>query len=114
LFEEEVGRDEAAQLRLAALLEVDAQDFDTKKKYTTAMRRLVPDGIATALVVTGNHRTWRWLIGLRTERHNDEEVRQVFADVWRQQKSRYPNLYADSSAIEIDGFEEVTFENDKI
>ena len=114
LFEEEVARDEAAQARLTVLLEVDAQDFETKKKYTTAMRRLVPDGITTALVVSANHRTWRWLIELRTERHNDEEIRQVFADVWRQQKARYPNLYADSIAKSVDGELEVSFTYSKV
>lgn len=114
LFEEELRRDEAAQARLAELLDIDSQDFTTKKAYTTAMRRLVPDGIATALVVSGNHRTWRWLIELRTERSNDEEIRQVFAEVWRQQKARYPNLYADSTAEEVDGELEVHFANEKV
>lgn len=114
LFEKEIKRDEEAQAYLAKLLDIDAQDFETKKKYTTAMRRLAPDGIATALVVSGNHRTWRWLIELRTERHNDEEIRQVFAEVWRQQSARYPNLYADGTAKIVDGELEVIFAHSKI
>lgn len=114
LFEEEVARDEAAQARLARLLDIDNQTFETKKKYTTAMRRLVPDGITTALVVSGNHRTWRWLISLRTERSNDEEIRQVFAEVWRQQSVRYPNIYADSITELVDGELEVRFATEKV
>jgi thymidylate synthase (FAD) len=114
IFEDAIARDEAAQTRLAAILDIDNQDFETKKKYTTAMRRLVPDGIATALVMSGNHRTWRWLIELRTERHNDEEIRQVFADVYRQQSERYPNLYADAKVELVDHELEITFGSAKV
>lgn len=114
LYVETMERLEAAQLEMARLLDVDNLPFHEKKRATTAMRRLVPDGIATAIAMTGNHRAWRWTIQLRTERSNDEEIRLVMADVFRQQAERYPNLYADAVAEMVDGILEVKFENEKI
>ena len=105
---------ERTQLELAETLNVDNLPFEEKKMATTAMRRLVPDGLATAIVVTANHRAWRWSIQLRTERHNDSEIRMVLADVFRQQAAMYPNLYADAKVETVYGVEEVTFGNEKI
>jgi hypothetical protein len=64
--------------------------------------------------MTANHRAWRWILQLRTERHNDEEVRIVMADVFRQQAARYANFYGDAKVEMVDGIEEVTFGNEKI
>ena len=105
---------EETQRWLASELGVDNLPFEEKKQATTAMRRLVPDGLATAIVVTANHRAWRWAIQLRTERHNDSEIRMVLADVFRQQRAMYPNLYADARTETVYGIEEVTFGNEKI
>ena len=114
LYERTMEELERVQMEMARLLDVDNLPFHEKKRATTAMRRLVPDGIATAIAMTGNHRAWRWTIQLRTERSNDEEIRLVMADVFRQQVVRYPNLYADAVAVEVDGILEVVFENEKI
>jgi thymidylate synthase (FAD) len=105
---------EEKQRRLAVILGVDNLPFAEKKRATTAMRRLVPDGIATMLGMTGNHRTWRWLISRRTSHDNDEEIRIVFYDVFRQQAARYTNLYADAHVAVVEGLPEVTFESEKI
>jgi thymidylate synthase (FAD) len=114
LYTETMRGLEEVQLRMARLLDVDNLPFHEKKRATTAMRRLVPDGIATAIAMTGNHRAWRWTIQLRTERHNDEEIRLVMADVFRQQWERYPNLYRDATTELVDGIPEVKFDNEKI
>ena len=105
---------EQVQRDLAEVLNIDSLPFEEKKMATTAMRRLVPDGLATAIVITANHRAWRWAIQLRTERHNDSEIRMVLADVFRQQRAMYPNLYADANTEIVYGVEEVTFGNEKI
>ena len=105
---------ERQQLLMASMLDVDGLSFEDKKRATTAMRRLVPEGLATAIVVTANHRAWRWAIQLRTERHNDDEIRMVLADVYRQQAAMYPNLYADAKVEVVYGIEEVSFGNEKI
>ena len=114
LYREECERLEQTQLRLATMLDVDNLPFEEKKRATTAMRRLVPDGMATAIVVTANHRALRWAIQLRTEHHNDDEIRLIMADVFRQQVALYPNLYADAKTEMFYGIEEVTFGNEKI
>ena len=114
LYKATMERLEQVQLEMASLLGIDGLPFSEKKRATTAMRRLVPDGIATAIAMTGNHRAWRWTIQLRTARDNDEEIRLVMADVFRQQAERYPNLYADAVAEMVDGILEVRFENEKI
>jgi thymidylate synthase (FAD) len=114
LFKAECEHFEETQRTLAVMLDVDNLPFEEKKRATTAMRRLVPEGLATAIVVTANHRAWRWAIQLRTERHNDDEIRMVLADVHRQQAALYPNLYADASTEMINGIEEVSFGNNKI
>ena len=114
LYKKTMEQLESAQLEMARLLNVDRLPFHEKKRATTAMRRLVPDGIATAIIMTGNHRAWRWTIQLRTDRHNDEEIRLIMADVFRQQFARYPNLYGDATAKEVDGILEVKFDNEKI
>ncbi len=105
---------ERAQLDLARILDVDNLPFMEKKRATTAMRRLVPDGIATMLGMSANHRTWRWLISRRTSADNDEEIRIVFYDVFRQQAARYKNLYYDVTVQMVEGLEEVTFASEKI
>jgi thymidylate synthase (FAD) len=114
LYERTMEELEHVQLEMARILGVDGLSFHEKKRATTAMRRLVPDGIATAIAMTCNHRAWRHTIQLRTDRSNDEEIRRVMADVFRQQRERYPNLYADAIAQEVDGIMEVKFENEKI
>jgi thymidylate synthase (FAD) len=114
LYQKTMEQLEATQLELASILAVDDLPFYEKKRATTAMRRLVPDGIATAIAMTANHRAWRWILQLRTERHNDEEVRIVMADVFRQQAARYANFYGDAKVEMVDGIEEVTFGNEKI
>jgi thymidylate synthase (FAD) len=105
---------EEKQRKMADILGVDALPMAEKKRATTAMRRLVPDGIATMLGVTANHRTWRWIISRRTSRDNDEEIRIIMYDVFRQQAARYVNLYADASVAIVEGLEEVTFASEKI
>lgn len=105
---------EQAQLDLARILDVDNLQFSERKRATTAMRRLVPDGIATMLGMSANHRTWRWLIERRTSADNDEEIRIVFFDVYKQQAARYEHLYHDATVKTVEGLEEVTFESSKI
>ena len=114
LFESTCADLERIQRQMAEILDVDNLTFEDKKRATTAMRRLVPDGLATAIVVSANHRAWRWCIQLRTERHNDDEIRLIMADVYRQQAAMYPNLYADAKVELHYGIEEVTFGNEKI
>jgi thymidylate synthase (FAD) len=106
---------EKTQLWMARTLELDhIGNFSIKKKLTSAMRRLAPEGLATDIVCTGNHRAWRQQVEMRTSQHAEEEMRIVFADVYNQLSGRYPNLYQDARVAEVDGLPEITFENSRV
>lgn len=109
-------QDELFAAEMVKLVGLDAPGlpFGEKKKLTSAIRRLAPDGMATTLIMTSNHRNWRHLIEARTSRHAEEEIRIVFEQIFEDLKNRYPNLYCDSRAELVDGIVEVTFENSKI
>ena len=65
-------------------------------------------------MMTGNHRVWRHLITMRTSRHAEEEIRLVFNQVYKEQKTCYPSLYQDAKETLVDGMLEITFENEKV
>jgi thymidylate synthase (FAD) len=114
-FIETAERLEETQLALARLLQLDhITNFGVKKKLTSAMRRLAPEGLGTDIICTGNHRAWRHQIEVRTSAHAEEEIRIVFADVYNQLSGRYPNVYQDARVETIDGLPQITFENSRV
>jgi thymidylate synthase (FAD) len=113
-FEKVFNDLEQAQRELAAILELDKGSLADKKKLTSSMRRLAPIGLATNIIATANHRNWRWLIQLRTSRYAEEEIRKVFAEVYRQQSVYYPAIYQDALVEVVDGIAEVSFQNAKV
>lgn len=70
-------------------------NFVLKKQMTSALRRMLPMGMTTGLVMTANHRAWRHMITLRTAPGAEEEIRMVFGEVARQLVERFPNIYQD-------------------
>jgi thymidylate synthase (FAD) len=114
LYKEKFEDLESAQLELARLVDIDSQTFATKKKLTTAMRRLAPIGLQTMLGITANHRTLRWIIEQRSSYFNDEEIRLVAGLLFKEQSKRYPALYADAKVELVEGFDEITFSNSKV
>lgn len=113
MFEETFDDLEALQLRLGKRLD-DVKDFDTKKKFTSAMRRVAPIGLATTIGWTTNLRNLRHVIQMRTSRHAEEEIRIAFAEVARMAKKRWPNVFADFVAESVDGIDEFTTPNVKV
>jgi thymidylate synthase (FAD) len=106
---------EGAQIKMAQILHLDElKDFGTKKKLTSAMRRLAPIGLATMIGYTGNHRAIRWAIEQRTDKAAEEEIRMVFGAVAREQARCYPNIYSDMHETMIDGYYAYSFMNSKI
>jgi thymidylate synthase (FAD) len=101
--------------KLLDILKLDEiKSFDVKKKLTSAIRRLAPNGMANHILVTANHRAWRHMIEMRTSRHAEEEIRLVFGMIFYQLVTKYPNLYQDYTAEKVDGFFEIKFENSKV
>ena len=70
-------------------------NFDAKKQITSGLRRILPDGIATSIVWTANHRTIRHVIAMRTAEPAEAEIRYVFDKVARLMKKKFPLIYAD-------------------
>lgn len=92
----------------------NVKDFATKKKLTSAMRRILPNGIANEIGFGVNLRSLRHTIAMRTSRHAEWEIRLVFNQVYDFVKNKYPAILADAKLEFIDGFYEITFENNKI
>ena len=82
----------------------DEKKFDTKKKLTSAFRRIAPIGLATTIAWSCNIRALRHVIEMRTEPSSEEEIRMLFAKVYECVKDRYPNLFGDYEVEMVDGF----------
>lgn len=66
-----------------------------RKQLRQAARTLLPGASATTLVVTGNLRAWRQLIGMRAAEHADQEMRTVIIECLRQLRELEPAAFAD-------------------
>jgi len=114
LFKRTVTHLEEVQKELTLLLGMDEirRAFSEKKKLQSAMRRLLPMGMATGIIVTANHRNWRHMIQLRTSPAAEEEIRYVFLLIAEDLKAKHPNLYQDLVIDYSSG--ECTFEHGRI
>lgn len=79
----------------ATVFERVGNDFDTKKKATSAIRRMLPNGQANHIIFTANHRALRHIVQMRTSPHAEEEIQEVFTEILAMLKTRYPNIYED-------------------
>jgi thymidylate synthase (FAD) len=79
----------------------DKMTFEEKKRVTSALRRILPDGIATNMIWTANHRTLRWVIEMRTDPSAEVEIRKVFDQVAEICIHDYPLLYADFGKVQL-------------
>lgn len=73
----------------------DVTSFQRKKEITSAMRRYVPDGVATVIGWSANVRTLRHTIQLRTAPGAEVEMRTVFDEVARIMVKECPMLFDD-------------------
>lgn len=79
----------------------DDMNFDSKKRITSALRRVIPDGIATSIVWSANHRTIRHVITMRTAESAEVEIRFVFDKVAKMMKDRFPLIYRDFESTDL-------------
>jgi thymidylate synthase (FAD) len=105
IFEEAITAGERWQQELAAVLGFNAPgvSFDYKKKMTSAMRRIAPEGLATMIGWTGNFRTLRHVIETRTDPSAEHEIRLVFGKVADLATQRWPNAFGDYEVETVDG-----------
>lgn len=66
-----------------------------KKKAQQAARFILPGNTETAIVVTGNHRSWREFVDKRYSEFADPEIRDLAGLVLTELKKIEPNIYAD-------------------
>ncbi len=92
---------EAAYRRLERGIPWDGVSMDAKKRLTSAIRRILPDGIATNMIWSANHRTLRWVIEMRTDPAAEVEIRMVFDQVADICRRDYPYLYQDFTYTEL-------------
>lgn len=85
----------------------DGVNFDYKKKLTSAIRRIAPNGQSNEIAVTLNVRTLRHTIMMRTSRHSEWEIRYVFGEIYRLCREKWPLLFADARERKVDGLLEV-------
>lgn len=114
IFRRAMQQMEDSVAELARITDIDNQDFATKKRLTSAFRRLIGNGQSNHIVVTANHRSWRHMIEMRTSPHAEEEIRIVFADISRQLRAKFPAIYADAKVYEVDAIEVTEFEHSKV
>ncbi len=88
-------RAEETYHEIEATIPWDKLPMDKKKRLTSAIRRVVPDGIATHVIWTANHRTLRWVIEMRTDPAAEVEIRMVFDQVAQICRRDFPLLYQD-------------------
>jgi thymidylate synthase (FAD) len=108
LLVEEKVRDLIAGLGL----DEEGVSFHAKKLMTSALRRFVPGGVNTNILVTTNNRNWRYLIEARTTGGAEIEIREAFNQVAFMLQARHPNTFQDMY-LEKDGIE-VKFKHSKI
>ncbi|MGD0422033.1 MAG: FAD-dependent thymidylate synthase [Candidatus Bathyarchaeia archaeon] len=100
-FEEAIGEIAKRYRSLEEKFDWEKMSFEQKKRVTSALRRILPDGIATNLIWTANHRTLRWVIEMRTDPGAEIEIRKVFGKVADICIKDYPLLYADFTRTEL-------------
>jgi thymidylate synthase (FAD) len=86
----------------------DMKDFARKKKITSALRRLLPNGQSNEIGFTVNLRSLRHIVQLRTSRHAEWEIREVFGQAYRLVQPKYPMLFHGAVEQDVEGLLEVS------
>jgi len=70
-------------------------DFTEKKKVTSALRRMLPEGRTNTIIFTANHNALRHIINMRTSEHAEEEISLVFGKIKAILIDKFPHIYKD-------------------
>jgi thymidylate synthase (FAD) len=115
LFEEAREYLQSWYKRVQERLKMDEiKDFSTKKKLTSAMRRMLPNGQSNEMGVSLNLRTLRHTLEMRTSEHAEWEIRYIFNQIYHIVKEKYPMMFFDATEQETEGLLEVRFRNRKV
>lgn len=83
-------------------------DFTKKKKLTSALRRILPNGQANEIAFSVNLRSLRHIVQIRTSRHSEWEIRYIFAQVYELIKDKFPKVFFGAKVEDHEGIIEVS------
>jgi len=86
-------------------------DFTQKKKITSALRRIAPNGQTNEIGFSLNLRALRFVIQKRTDKAAEWEIRHVFAQVYEIARGIVPTLFCDEVVEIVDGLPMVSFKH---
>lgn len=82
--------------------------MDEKKKITSAMRRIMPNGQSNEIGFSVNLRALRHFVMVRTSRHAEWEIRNVAEQVYDLVKGKFPLVFYGAKEEIIKGVKEIT------
>lgn len=83
-------------------------DFAHKKKLTSAIRRIAPNGQVNEIAYSVNLRSLRHTILMRTARVAEREIRIVFNKIYDSLKDKWPLMFHGAKEEIVDGIPEIT------
>lgn len=83
-------------------------DFDLKKKVTSALRRILPNGQSNEIGFSVNLRSLRHIVQMRTSRSAEWEIKSIFAQVYNLIKPKFPYVFYGSTETIVDGMLEIS------
>lgn len=101
-------REEWCRLASATGFDPDkAMPFALKKKLTSALRRILPNGQANEIGFSVNLRALRHTIQMRTHPEAEREIRRVFGQVFDLVRGKWSEMFADAKVDIVDGLSHV-------
>lgn len=95
--------------KMVALLKLDEEsDFDKKKKLTSALRRILPNGQGNEIGFSVNLRQIRHIVEMRTSRGAEWEIRYITHQMYHLLKEKFPLMFYGAKEGIVDGLIEVT------
>lgn len=81
--------------RISKVAALEEKPFHVKKAITSALRRIVPQGVLTGMVWSANLRTLRTVIEQRTSLQAESEIRTLFQKIGSICQKEYPLVFQD-------------------
>ena len=86
----------------------EMSEFTLKKKITSALRRLLPNGQSNEIGFSVNLRSLRHIVQVRTARFAEWEIRVVFEQIYKLVKEKFPLIFHGAKEEVIEGITEVS------
>lgn len=87
--------DQLVAIWMPRLIRTGHTPHQARKMAREAARSVLPNMTPTAIVVSGNHRTWREFLEKRGSIHADAEIRVVALEIFQILRTREPPMYQD-------------------